>query len=288
MKLQTILALTLLACSASAEAISLNEISKTWNEAKSLVSQKKASQPNSAELTPAVILKRNSDSIILDYTAFQVNYSCTHRGYNYLRYVTVPDSGYFSREEKFELEPALDGTDCPNQKTANTYRQTPGQPLYHRGHGTHQNIWDHSREIMQFSNRMTNVVPQNGVQNTDGLWRELEKRVECARDLTTVTVYLGNEWGNDSSNDYFVKSHGVTTPDYLWRIHTYKSHPNIAFAWLIPNDPKAGAKDDLAYRISLDELRRLTADDYSWPIPSQWQDAGGMVDPYTKRRCSLK
>lgn len=287
MKRQSIVALILLATATSANAITLNEISKTWHEAKTLINKTQA-EPANSDAPPAKILKKTAASVDLDYGFHQVNYSCTHRGYNYLHYVTVPDTGYFVREEKFELEPALNGTNCPNQKTADTYRQRPGQPLYHRGHGNHQNIWDHDRVMMRLTNRMTNVVPQNGVQNTDGLWRELEKRVECARDLTTVEVYLGNEWGNNTSNDYFVKSHGVTTPDYLWRVHTYKSHPGLAFAWLIPNDPQAGPRDDLAYRISLNELRRITADDYPWPIPPQWQDAGNMVDPYTKRHCSLK
>jgi endonuclease G len=226
-------------------------------------------------------------SIDLNYGFYRVNYNCVHRGYNYVYYDSVPDSGKLPRYEPFELEPRLSSSDCPGQKTSGSYKAPRGAELYHRGHGTHQNIWDHDVKLMRLTNRMTNVVPHHGVQNTAGLWRALEKRVECARDLTTAHVFLGNAWGNDASNDYFVKSHGVTTPDYLWRVHTYDSHPNQAYVWVMKNNGDARPRNEDAQRVTLEQLKKMTVNDFTWPIPTNWVDGKGR-DPYYKARCSLE
>lgn len=252
--------------------------------------EKHTSDDESSNSEINVNAKDNGDGTIsLDYGFYNVNYSCKHRGFNYLSYTTVPDQGKLKRYEPFHKESALEKfPNCPSQKKTSSYKKTPNQPQYHRGHGNHQNIWDHDIGMMEATNVMTNVVPHNGVQNSSGLWRELEMRVECARDKTEVMVFLGNDWGNDRSNDLFVKSHGVTTPDYIWRVHVYKSHPNKAFAWLIPNDEKAKKNDDLAYRVSLKELRVALSDDYDWPMPKAWMDTNGAADPYRKRSCSIQ
>ena len=234
--------------------------------------------------------KDNGDgTAFIDYGFFTVNYSCLNRGFNYINYTTVKDQGDISRYEPFHKESALNSVDnCDNQITTSSYKKKYGQPQYHRGHGVHQNIWDHDEKMMFMTNAMTNIVPHNGIQNVSGLWRRLEERIECARDKTEVEVYLGNNWGNDASNDHFVRSHGVKTPDRLWRVHVYKSHPNTAFAWLIPNDEVAKRETEENYRVSLSELKKQLSDEYSWPIPSKWVSAGKKLNPYKNIRCSFK
>lgn len=236
---------------------------------------------------PVSAVRRDARSVDIDYGFYQVNYSCEHRGFNYVTYATIPDRGSIPRYEPFFLEPALEQLNCASQKTADTYKQKRGQEMYHRGHGNHQNIWDHSERLMALTNRMTNVVPHHGVQNTRGLWRELERREECARDKTTVIVFLGNDWGADPRNDHFVKSHGVTTPDHLWKVHIYAKDPRKAYAWYMPNDGEAKPADAQRYRISLAELRAKTSDDFDWPFPDGLTD-GPAQDPYAKLTCSIK
>tara|TARA_Y100000310_G_C20677023_1_gene813688 strand:+ start:2224 stop:3120 length:897 start_codon:yes stop_codon:yes gene_type:complete len=286
----------LLACattaifSTSAEADSIRSTLSNWAEkAKDKAIDYAESRKNNKSEPVDVKARDNGDGTVsLDYGFYNVNYSCSHRGFNYLSYTTVPDQGKIKRYKPFHKEDALSKfPNCPSQKKTSSYRKGKNQPQYHRGHGNHQNIWDHDINMMMATNMMTNVVPHNGVQNTAGLWRELEERVECARDRTDVTVYLGNDWGNDGSNDYFKASHGVTTPDRIWRVHVYKSHPNKAFAWLIPNDEVAKRNDDFAYRVSLKELKNALSDDYAWPIPLTWKDASSEKDPYYKKTCSL-
>jgi DNA/RNA endonuclease G (NUC1) len=243
-------------------------------------------KPANARTLPQPSDNKPGSSQFIDYGFYSVDYNCYHRGFNYIRYESVPDQGSLERYEPFHKEPAL-RTDCPSQKTTASYKKRYGQEQYHRGHGTHQNIWDHNLKWMMLTNRMTNVVPQNGVLNASGLWRKLEKRVECARDETTVTVYLGNDWGMDKSNDHFVRSHGVTTPDYLWRVHVYASHPNQAYVWHMPNDATPSSNSYAAHRVSLADLQNVTKDDFIWPMPMTWLDAKGR-DPYQNTTCSWK
>lgn len=258
-----------------------------WAKQKISSQLEKRQSSNAPGGAPQRVEKRDERSVDIDYGFYQVNYSCEHRGFNYVKYRTVPDGGSIPRYEPFFLEPALQKLGCPSQKTADSYKQRPGQDMYHRGHGNHQNIWDHSETLMAMTNRMTNVVPHHGVQNTRGLWRELERREECARDKTTVIVFLGNDWGDDESNDHFVKSHGVTTPDYLWKVHIYAENPRQAYAWYMPNDGEATPRQSQQYRISLSDLRKKTADDFDWPFPEGLSDGEGL-DPYAKLTCSIK
>jgi endonuclease G len=238
------------------------------------------------------IINSPNHNVIVDYGFYQVNYNCDKRGYNYVTYSTVPDTGNNPRVKPFELENALKQHNCNSQKTTSTYRLTNEEKaknggVYHRGHGNHSNIWDHSVKLMSLTNRMTNVVPQDGVQNTRGLWRKLEERVECARDKTTVHVWLGNDWGTNRDNDYFVDTHGVETPDYLWRIHVYDSEPNVAYAWYFPNDKIATLRDENKYRVNVEFLKNKTSGNYNLTLPKGIKDAQGN-DPYKYTKCSLK
>lgn len=231
-----------------------------------------------------------SRSIDIDYGAFQINYSCFHAGYNYAKYATVPDQGDEDRYAPFHLDKSVLKVWCPSQRSTKAYSRPKGETQYDRGHGVHQNIWDHSRDIMKKTNMMTNIVPQNKTQNRTGLWRKLETRIECARDLTddngnsTVTqVYLGNIWGDDKSNDHFRISHLVTTPDYLWRVHVYPTEPNKAYAWIIPNDANAKLSTESQYRVKMSEI--VERAEYPLSFPESWVDASG-DDPHIDINCS--
>lgn len=223
------------------------------------------------------------DHVVLDYGKFVVNYSCEHRGYNFAYFDTEPDGGNNPRYKPFHKEKRLPAS-CPSQSSTRSYKKQPGHPQYHRGHGVNQNPWDHRPDVQMSTNYMVNIVPQNGRQNASGLWRKLEQRVECARDKTTVTVVVGNVWGNDVSNDLYKRSHGVTTPDFLYRIHYYHDWDQ-AFAWMFPNDDKATLRNEAKYRVTLSEIRQAIKD-YQLTLPGPWQD-GQSNDPYTGIRCGL-
>lgn len=232
--------------------------------------------------------------ITLEYKNFSINYSCSRAGYNYVVYNTVPDSGNLPRYQPFHLESRVitEGGACLPQRSSKTYKTKPGQPSYDRGHGVHQNIWDHDKTTMEETNSMANIVPQERTQNRSGLWRVLEKRIECSRDLkdrngyaTSTSVMLGNIWGTDSSNDYFRLSHGVITPDFLWRVHVYPDRPNQAYAWIIPNTSAAKLSNEENYRVPMSDI--LNNAEYNLHFPDAWVDAIGQ-DPHVKTYCSWK
>jgi len=181
-----------------------------------------------------------TESLIhLNYGNWDIWYNCEKRGYEYFHYTTVKDSGNLSRYSPFHQEDAL--PDSCRQFSTSTYRTDAESPNYDRGHGVHQNIWDYSKELMEQSNSMANIVPQARYLNRYGVWRKTEELTECYRDKGEVQVWGGVIWGDDSKNDYFLKSHGVVTPDYLWKIVILPD--SEAYAWLMPNDDTPKAKN---------------------------------------------
>ncbi|MEG3765067.1 DNA/RNA non-specific endonuclease [Alteromonas sp. 14N.309.X.WAT.G.H12] len=259
---------------------------KAWNDRDDKGESDSSSAADADEVAPKV-LAFTGEQLVIDYHRFTVYYDCNRRGFDYSTFVAHEDVGDLPRYEPFNKEPLLENYDCPSQKTTSSYKKTPGHPQYHRGHGITSNHNDDSEYYMSLTNRMTNVVPHNGVQNTRGLWRHLEKRVECARDVAPVTVYLGNYWGNDTSNDLFIRTHGVPTPDYIWRIHVYDKYPNQAFVWLIKNDESTLPADEDSARVDLEKLKTLLSSEYDISLPDEWVTSNNK-DPYRNLTCSLK
>jgi endonuclease G len=128
---------------------------------------------------------------------------------------------------------------------------------------------------------MTNILPQAANMNR-GAWLMTEEIIECYRDIDELLVIGGVIWGNNASDDYFVQSHGVKTPDAFWKVIVRGTGQNErAIAWIVPNsqDAKRGNLD--SYLVTVDDIERATGDsipvaDYakhdkpssSWLIPS--------------------
>lgn len=88
-------------------------------------------------------------------------------------------------------------------------------------------------------------------------------------------------WGNNQNDDYFVKSHGVKTPDAFWKVIIRGTgQDERAIAWIVPNSTKSTKKNLDRYLASVDEIERVTGEtipvaDYakhdkpgaSWVIP---------------------
>ena len=86
---------------------------------------------------------------------------------------------------------------------------------------------------------MTNILPQVASMNR-GAWLQTEEIVECYRDIDELLVIGGVIYGNDKSDDYFKKSHGVATPSAFWKVIIRGKDRVIA--WIVPNSPKAKRK----------------------------------------------
>jgi endonuclease G len=80
-----------------------------------------------------------------------------------------------------------------------------------------------------------------------------------------------------TSNDLFVETHGIKTPDAFWKVIIRQDR---VIAWIIPNSAEAKHKNLDAYLVPVAEIERVTGetipvDDFlkedvpstSWVIP---------------------
>ncbi|MBL8275425.1 MAG: DNA/RNA non-specific endonuclease [Pelomonas sp.] len=188
--------------------------------------------------------------VTLDKGGFKLTYDCTNRAATRYEYTLTKDTGSAARPSSFYLDPDLP-SGCLGQLSTASYASVVSG--WDRGHLVTSNHMDASTTYIKRANYMSNIVPQVSSFN-QGIWVEAENVAECYRDLATVYVYGGLVY-NDTSNDYFVSSHGIKTPDYFWKtvITTdATSGATKAISWYIPN--KAGLSSLNSYIVSISEL----------------------------------
>ena len=117
------------------------------------------------------------------------------------------------------------------QKSTSSYG---GGLSYDRGHMVTANHIDSNSQSILDSNYMTNITPQTSVLNK-GAWLFVEEMIECVRDVHPLKIYGGVVMGNDSSNDLFIGTHGVRTPDWLWKI-VENTVTGDVISYLMPNN----------------------------------------------------
>ena len=139
---------------------------------------------------------------------------------------------------------------------------------YDRGHLVTSNHMDYDATYIKTANEMSNIVPQVSGFN-QGIRVQAENVAECYRDIEPVTVYGGVVYG-DSTNDYFLSSHGIKTPEYFWKTIVTKdpdTGEQKAISWMIPNETGLGSLDD--YIVSIADLDELLGASYvSINVPS--------------------
>lgn len=92
-----------------------------------------------------------------------------------------------------------------------------------------------------------------------GAWKRTEEITECYRDIDELLVIGGVIWGNNPSNDYFVDSHGVKTPDAFWKVIIRgEGQDERAIAWIIPNSQDAKYKTLDRYLVAINEIEQVT------------------------------
>ena len=68
-------------------------------------------------------------------------------------------------------------------------------------------------------------------------------------------------WGNNKSDDYFLLSHGVRTPDAFWKVIIRGTgQAEQAIAWIVPNSQEATGKRLDLYLVTVDELEKVIGD----------------------------
>lgn len=192
----------------------------------------------------------------LDYTGgFTVWLDCAQRGAVKFQYNAQRDTGDAKRSSSFYLDSKVPAR-C-QQTSTDSYKRPPGdKPTYDRGHLVPANHLDHSSEAIKQTNTITNILPQVASMNR-GAWKHTEEIIECYRDIDELLVIGGVLWGNDASNDFFVSSHGITTPDAFWKAII---RPGRVIAWIIPNSEVAKYKVLDSYLVSVRKIEQLTGE----------------------------
>lgn len=217
-------------------------------------------------------LANASNILKLDYEGFTIWLDCDHRGAVMFRYNAQRDTGNQKRHKKFYIDPNVP-SDC-QQKSTSSYKSK--QANYDRGHLVPANHMDFSANAIKQTNYMVNILPQAANMNR-GAYLRTEEIVECYRDIDELLVIGGVVWGNNPNDDYFVKSHGVQTPDAFWKVIIRNDR---VIAWIIPNSADAVAAALDKYLVSVNDIERISGtkipvEDYlksdvqssSWIVP---------------------
>lgn len=199
---------------------------------------------------PATKATKEGKLLRLDYDGFTVWLDCKERGPVKFRYNAQRDTGHEPRAEDFALDPSVP-KEC-QQASAAAYGQG-----YDRGHQVPANHLDASAVAIKQSNFMTNILPQTSQMNR-GAWLLTEEIIECYRDIDELLVVGGVIWGNNAKDDYFVKSHGVRTPDAFWKA-VVRGNGN-AIAWIVPNTKDATKARLDSYIVTVEQIEKLTGE----------------------------
>lgn len=271
---------------------------KTETKNNEVVSENKSEDniTDTSEQDIEVNTQNNEKYVTINFEHYELEFNCERGGYNHFAYTTVPDNGELNRYPTFHGYKEIikscnyQGEVAKASQNTDTYKSPKGKPTYDRGHGVHQNIWDHNKEYMKQTNYMINIVPHESKQNRQGLWRYTEKLTECLRgDKNSkgkkLYVIGGNIWGNDTSNDYFVKTHNVQTPDELFKI-IINEEENLAYSWIIPNNNIANSRNANDYVVSIADIENAIGYQFA-DIPSNLRHVKQST-PALPKGCSLK
>ncbi|WP_305910530.1 DNA/RNA non-specific endonuclease (plasmid) [Methylomarinum sp. Ch1-1] len=218
------------------------------------------------------IQKEASGLLRLNYEGFTVWVDCKERAAVKYRFNVQHDNGNIPRSKKFSSDPNV--SKLCQQKSTGTYKKKGER--WDRGHMVNANSQDNNRVSIMQTNYMTNILPQTAELNR-GAFYQTELIAECYRDIDELLVLGGVIWGDDKSNDYFVQSHGVRTPDYFWKVIVRQDR---VIAWVLPNNHQAKKSRLDKYLVSVADIEKITGEvmpvaDYlkhdklktSWPVP---------------------
>ena len=211
----------------------------------------------------------------LDYQGFTLWLDCEKRSVVKFQYNVQHGTGNEPGAKGFMLDPSVP-KECQQTGTA-VYGHG-----YDRGRLVPANHLDYSAEAMKQTNYMTNILPQT-LQMKRGAWLLTEEIIECYRDIDELSVIGGVIWGENPADDYFVKSHGVKTPDAFWKVVIRGTgQDEQAIAWVVPNSKDATQKHLDNYLVTLGELEIITGEkipvanyvkndkpSVSWIIPAE-------------------
>lgn len=193
----------------------------------------------------------------IDYAGFKLEFRCQARSADRWEYSLIGPEGDATRPSRFYLDPNL-APEC-QQYSVNSYQAV--RPGFDRGHLVTSGHMDQTQALRIRSHYMSNIVPQVKSFN-EGIWAEAERITSCKRERG-IQVYGGVVY-TDPSNDYFLESHGIATPDFMWKVLITAQVPQQVISWYIPNQEGLGDLDQ--YLLSVQDIESKLNDELG-PIP---------------------
>jgi endonuclease G, mitochondrial len=229
-----------------------------------------------------------SDNYLMVKNAFTLSYNKSKGIANWVSWhLSTAWQGDTQRQNDFRPDPSL---------PENWYEVTPSdysRSGFDRGHLCPSSDRDATIEENQETFFMTNMTPQ-APEHNQNIWKNLE---EYERLLTEqgneVYIIAGTIGEGGSGTGGFVKKIGknenITVPAFLWKIivvlpvgqnDILRINENTRIiAVNIPNDNSIGTNSWKNYRVSVDELERLTGYDFLSNVSVEIQGViEGMVD----------
>lgn len=217
-------------------------------------------------LLPCLLLllsfSASAEILRVEHEGFTLWVSCEFKAPVMYRYYAQRDTGSFSRENQFYTDDKVPKR-CQQTSTRSYSKKYSQGRAYDRGHQVPANHFDFSRKAIHETNMMTNVLPQAAKMNRGAMYRT-EEITECYRDISDLTVMGGPIWMGDESNDYFLKSHGVKTPEAYWKVILRQDR---VIAWIIPNIESATQATLDNHLSTVDKIESLTG--LTLPVPQQ-------------------
>ena len=219
---------------------------------------------------------RAGEVVQIDYEGFSVWVDCDLRGPVLFHYVAEADSGTEDRLNDYHIDPDVD-VSCQSLST-DTFQSVldDNDPKFDVGHQAPANHFDGSELAIAQTNFWTNLLPQTKSMNR-GAWLRTEEIIECIRDEVPLEIWGGPIWGNNFDDDFFLESHGISTPSAFWKV-VIRSDNRTGIAWIIPNGQAPKSSID-KWLESIELVERVTGRQFdatnkseilveSWPAPS--------------------
>ncbi|KAG9409680.1 hypothetical protein AC1031_019945 [Aphanomyces cochlioides] len=214
--------------------------------------------PTSVAPTPAPT--SSTDDFYIHHDGYSLLFNCARRTADRWNYTLTTNKLNASRPSSFYVDP--DVPKACQQFTTNSYASVKAG--YDRGHLVASSMMTDSPEQRKQSHYMTNIAPQVSSFN-QGIWENTEDLEACYRDLHRIYTWGGIIY-TDKSNDYYLTSHGIRTPDFWWKVVWTKDDngKDKIIAWYFPNQENLGKLD--SYLVSVADIE-AKLNDGQGPIP---------------------
>ena len=193
-----------------------------------------------ADIMSPIVTKENDNMYLLEFQKFDVLYDCNHLGYELFFFNLDKDVGSEKRVKQFHTETSLPAS-CRAKDLYKDYLKY-SEDTYDRGHGVDSNAMDDSINSMTDTNSLANVAPQDSDLNRHGIWRKMEKVVNCYRNNEKVFIVGGAFYSSDKKELLEVGLSDI--PTYFWKT-MYLLASKKSLTILVPNTNEAGTDLDI-------------------------------------------